>query len=133
MEACKEHSSSTKVRPVFDASAKGVNGLSLNECVESGPSLIPSLLEILLRFRRWNVAITADIEKTFLQILVREEDRNVHMFLWDVQNQVRTMRFTRVPFGNKCSPFLLNATIKHHLSTVPKSNVVTEVTEKFIC
>ena len=125
----KEQSSSTKVRPVFDASAKGMNGFSLNDCVESGPSLIPSLLEILLRFRRWNVAITADIEKAFLQIQVREEDRNVHMFLWDVRNQIRTMRFTRVPFGNKCSPFLLNATIKHHLSTMPKSSVVTELLE----
>ena len=33
----KEHSSSTRV---FDASAKGMNGLSLNDCVESGTSVI---------------------------------------------------------------------------------------------
>ncbi len=125
----KEESTSTKVRPVFDASAVGVNGLSLNDCVEAGPSLIPSLVEVLLRFRRWNVALSADITKAFLQVSVQEEDRNAHRFLWDVNGQMRKMRFTRVPFGNKCSPFLLNATIQHHLASMSRSNVVSELSE----
>ena len=60
---------SSKVRPVFDASAAGPNGVSLNNCLDSGPSLIPDLVEILLRFRRWNIALTADITKAFLQIV----------------------------------------------------------------
>ena len=41
------------MRPVFDASARGYNGVSLNDCVQVGPAMIPSLPEILLRFRRW--------------------------------------------------------------------------------
>ena len=49
----KEMSSTTKVRPVFDASAKGPNLVSLNDCLETDPSLIASLAEILIRFRRW--------------------------------------------------------------------------------
>jgi hypothetical protein len=119
----KESSTSTKIRPVFDASATGVNGVSLNDCVEAGPSLIPSLVEILLRFRRWNVALSADITKAFLQISVCETDRNAHRFLWDCGGRIRKMRFARVPFGNKCSPFLLNATIQNHLASMPPSEV----------
>ena len=38
---------STKVRPVFDASAKGLNGVSLKDCMWVGPSLLINLSEIL--------------------------------------------------------------------------------------
>ena len=59
-------SETTKVRPVFDASACGPDGLSLNDCLEAGPSLLPSLTDVLLRFRRHKYAVTGDISKAFL-------------------------------------------------------------------
>ena len=117
----RESAVSTKCRPVFDASCKGFNGVSLNDCVEVGPCLLGNLVEILLRFRKWKFAITADIQKAFLQISVRPEDRDVHRFLWNKDGEVKVMRFTRVPFGNCQSPFLLNATIKSHLKCYPDS------------
>ena len=123
----KHASTTTKVRPVFDASAKGYNGVSLNDCMHAGPNYLPDLPGLLMRFRRWNVALTADVTKAFLQVGVKEEDRDVHRFLWDDKGTIRTMRFTRVPFGNKGSPFLLMATIRHHLSSLPPSNVVNEL------
>ncbi|XP_066939743.1 uncharacterized protein [Macrobrachium rosenbergii] len=119
-------SNSTKVRPVFDASAVSYNGISLNDCLEWGPSLNPDL-EVLIRFRRWKVALTADITKAFLQIKVQREDQDVHRFLWQNKGIVHVMRFVRVPFGNKSNPFLLNATIKHHLISYPNSEVVDEL------
>ena len=124
-----KNSISSKVRPVFDASAAGPNGVSLNNCLDSGPSLIPDLVEILLRFRRWNIALTADITKAFLQIGVQRPDQDVHRFLWQCGNVVRVMRFVRVPFGNTSSPFLLNATIKHHLNFYSNSVTIQELNE----
>ena len=125
----RETAVSTKVRPVFDASAKGYNGVSLNDCMEVGPCLLSNLTEILLRFRRWKVAITADVEKAFLQISVSPGDRDVHRFLWNLDGEVRHMRFRRVPFGNCSSPFLLNATVKHHLATCSPSQAVQELND----
>ena len=66
------------------------------------------------------VALTGDIEKVFLMISVIPPDRDVLRFLWvdDVwkdASTVRAHRFTRVVFGVSSSPFLLNATVKHHL------------------
>ena len=118
----KESSSSTRVRPVFDASAAGPNGVSLNDCLEPGPSLIPNLVEVLCRFRRWKIALSADITKAFLQIGLHESDRDVHRFLLPSSDgSPRVMRFNRVTFGVASSPFLLNATIAHHLSKYPPS------------
>ena len=123
----KESSTSTRVRPVFDASATDRNGLSLNDCLEVGPNLIPNLCEVLLRFRRWKFAVTGDIRKAFLQIQVRRADQDVFRFLWEVDGQTRMMRFQRVIFGAVCSPFLLQATIQHHLNKYPPSPAVREL------
>lgn len=123
----KMSSVSTKIRPVFDASACGPNSLSLNDCMQTGPNLLPLLSDVLMRFRRCRIALSADIEKAFLQISVRPEDRDVHRFLWKIDNKVRVMRILRVPFGNKASPFLLNATVRHHLTQYPKSKTTDEL------
>jgi hypothetical protein len=111
-----------KIRIVFDASAKSGNEASLNECVEEGPNLFTDLLGILLRFRRHEVGIICDVEKAFLQIELHPDDRDHVRYMWyeDV-NQVSQFsvptiyRLCRVPFGVTSSPFLLNATIRHHL------------------
>ena len=77
-------------------------------------------MDILLRFRVHKVALSADIEKAFLMVSVAEEDRDVLRFLWveDIHShipKVKTMRFSRVVFGVTSSPFLLNATVNHHM------------------
>ena len=124
----RESSSTTKIRPVFDASARDRNGLSLIDCLNAGPSLLPSMVDVLLRFRRHAVALTADISKAFLQIRIREEDRDAHRYLtYDDEGKMKVMRFERVPFGNKSSPFLLNATIRHHLARQNPTAVVEEL------
>ena len=38
---------------------------SLNECLYRGPVILEDLCGLLLRFRIYKVALTADIEKTF--------------------------------------------------------------------
>ena len=123
----RETAVSSKVRPVFDASARGYNGVSLNDCMEVGPNLLSNLTEILLRFRRWCIGISSDVEKAFLQISVSEGDRDVHRFLWNLGGETKHLRFRRVPFGNCASPFLLNATIQHHLAKFPNSRVIEEL------
>lgn len=109
----------TKLRIVYDASAK-TSGPSLNDCLYTGPAMTQSILDIILRFRSHRVALAGDIEKAFLMVSISEADRNVLRFLWFdnvlcEQPQIIVLRFTRVVFGVSSSPFLLNATIRHHI------------------
>ncbi|GFR14512.1 DUF1758 domain-containing protein [Trichonephila clavata] len=111
----------TKIRIVFDGSSHGENQLSLNDCLNSGVNLNPDLLELILKFRENPIAYTADIEKAFLQIELHEQDRDVARFFWtenlndyDPKN-LQVYRLTRVLFGLTSSPFMLAATIRHHL------------------
>ena len=115
----KEQKETTKVRVVYDASAK-CGGPSLNECLFAGLNFSQRILNILLRFRLFPVALIADIEKAFLMVSVSDEDRDVLRFLWidDVNkpdSKIQILRFSRVMLGVSSSPFLLNATIDHHL------------------
>ena len=96
----------TKLRIVYDVSARG-GGPSLNDCLHSGPKFNQNILDIVLRFRAYRVAVAANVEKAFLMVSVCEEDRDALRFLWvdDVEKTSPVpvvMRFTRVVFG--CLP-----------------------------
>ena len=55
--------------------------------------------------------LLADIEKAFLQIGIKGEDRDVFRFLFNINGKEEHFRFTRVPFGAEASPFILGATL----------------------
>ena len=57
----KEDSTTTKLRVVFDASAKTTSGYSLNECLLTGPKLQDDLFNFLIRFIFFKVALSADV------------------------------------------------------------------------
>ncbi|UYV68389.1 hypothetical protein LAZ67_5004188 [Cordylochernes scorpioides] len=114
----KSGSSTTPVRPVFDASCKTKGGWSLNDCLAKGPNLLELIPDIMLRFRLNKIGVIADIEKAFLQISVAKEDRQFLRFLWwedGKQENLRIYQHKRVVFGVTSSPFLLAATLKLHL------------------
>ncbi|GFW54344.1 uncharacterized protein TNCV_3703041 [Trichonephila clavipes] len=94
----RQESLTTKMRIVFDASSHEDGQPSLNDCI-------------------WS-----DIERAFLQISLRDEDRDAVRFLFpDIRSnqtdpyKFQVYRFKRVMFGVNVSPFLLSATIKHHI------------------
>ena len=115
----KETSETTKLRIVYDASARAQpDAPSLNECLHAGPPLQNELWSVLVRSRLHPVALAGDIRQAFLQIRIRESERDALRFHWLVDlgsTEVVTLRFTRALFGLSPSPFLLNGVIKQHL------------------
>ena len=117
----------TKVRIVYDGSAKNSKDeRSLNDCLHVGDNYIPHIFDMLSKFR-WNaVGLTADIEKAFLMVGIKPEDRDMLRFLWfddplAVKPKVVEYRFNRLVFGLRPSPSILGKTIAHHLSSYKQS------------
>ena len=123
-------SSTGKLRLVYDAAAKSsATSYSLNDCLETGPDLINSLMSILIRFRLHRYAFKSDIQKAFLQIEIDESDRDLLRSMWIEDNKVWVYRFARLPFGLTCAPFILAATLKKHLSD---SNISPEDQQRIL-
>ena len=117
----KRDSKTTKLRIVMDASAKpSGNDFSLNQCLYQGPNKIVDLAQCLIRFMLGKFGCIADIEKAFLRIWIRKQDRDVQRFLVpanpsDPNSELICYRYTSVMFGSICSPYLLAAVLEKHI------------------
>ncbi|XP_074648976.1 uncharacterized protein LOC141904297 [Tubulanus polymorphus] len=119
----KKDSVTTPLRIVFDCSCKSGHEPSLNDCLETGPSLLNDLASIIIRFRLHKFAISADIEKAFLQIGLDSNDRKFTKFLWlsdqsNPESELKAYQFRSVLFGAVCNPYILNVTVKSHLRSI---------------
>ena len=83
-----------------------------------GPPLQNKLWDILVRHRAYPIAVTADIQKAFLQIHIREcEQDDASTLHWrkSEHEKLEILRFIRTLFGLAPSPFLLGGIIEAHL------------------
>lgn len=110
----KEASSTTKVRVVFDGSAKTSTGFSLNDVLCVGPVVQDDLLTIILRFRTFPVALVGDIAKMYRQVLVHPQDTSLQRILWrfSAESSVQTYELLTVTYGLAPSSFLATRTLQ---------------------
>ena len=105
-----------------------VQNCSLNDILNKDPCLQPKLYYTLLAFRAKLIALTGDIEKAFLQIVVHENQRDVIRCLWFKNlfncehTKIEVYRFTSLIFWASSSSFLLSATIRKLESVVSLIN-----------
>ena len=110
----KSGSSTIKLRVVFDASAPSTSGVSLNHTLGVGPTLHPLLDHILLKFRGYRVALTADIKGMYREILLTNPDKQYHRFVWrsSVEQPLQEFKMNRLTFGVAASPYLAVRTLQ---------------------
>ena len=130
----RHNAESTKIRQVCDASAReNSSSPSVNDCLETGPSLQNLIWNIIMRTRFSPIVLCGDMKKAFLQIFIREAERDALRFHWikslDEPNEVEILRFTRALFGLNQSPFILGATLEVHLASCVGSYPKEQVEE----
>lgn len=128
----KESSTTTKVRVVFDGSAKTSSGISLNDALMIGPVIQKDLYAQLLRFRRHHYVMTADIEKMYRQINVSAADRRLQKIVWreTPEEELRHYQLKTVTYGLGPSSFLATRCLQQigmdNQNTFPKTSQVIQ-------
>lgn len=87
-----------KVRTVFDCAAEFKNVSLNNQCLR-GPDLTNKLIDVLLKFRQYEYAVTADVECMYMQVKIPREDRNALRFLWNINGKITDFRMSAHLFG----------------------------------
>ncbi|XP_058449460.1 uncharacterized protein LOC131429399 [Malaya genurostris] len=93
-------SSSTKVRVVFDASAKE-SKYSLNDVMKTGPSVQNDIFTVNLRFRQHVFGFSGDVTKMFRQILIDHSQTRFLRIFWreDSAKPLRVLELVTRPYS----------------------------------
>lgn len=128
----KRDSLTTKVRVVFDGSCKTSSKTSLNDLLMVGPCIQEDLFNIIVRFRIYQVVITADIAMMYRQILVDERDRHLQRIVWRKNDteELSTYTLNTITYGTSTAPFLATRCLKELAlvegNSYPKAKEVLE-------
>lgn len=111
----KTTSETTKLRVVFDGSCRSTSGVSLNDVLVVGPTVQQDLFSIILRFRTFKIAFTADITKMYRQILIDPTQTRLQRVLWrdDISRDVQTYELTTVTYGTSAAPYLATRSLNY--------------------
>lgn len=86
---------------VFNGSCPSNNGISLNNVLVNGPNYQPKLSTTLQRFRKFKIALSADVTKMYRQISMASEYRRYQRILWrnNEREKLQQFQLTTVTFG----------------------------------
>ena len=108
----KTHGDTTKLRVVFNGSVKLASGLSINECLHVGRKLQLDPFDVLLRWRTFRHAFSADIEKMFRQIMIDEADQVFQQIVWRIGLVIIIFNLCTITYSLGPSPYQAFGTLK---------------------
>ncbi|XP_062703955.1 uncharacterized protein LOC134286359 [Aedes albopictus] len=131
----KESSSTTKVRVVFDGSAKTTTGCSLNDALLTGPVIQDDLIDLMIRFRKHSIALVADVAKMYRQVRIHPDDTPLQRILWrfNQDEPIQIFELQTVTYGLSPSSFIATRALKQLANDVGSKyeHAATAVTEDF--
>ncbi|GBL96409.1 hypothetical protein AVEN_43724-1 [Araneus ventricosus] len=99
---------------VFNASSPTTIGKSLNDVLVSG-EINEDVFNIMLRFRKHEIVLIANIRKMLRQILIDPSQRDLLKILCETKDKEEPVayRLKTVTYGTKCLPYLVTRVVRH--------------------
>lgn len=94
-------STTTKLRVVFDGSISTSSGTSINDMLLVGPPLQNDLFSILIRWKKHQIVLIADIEKMYRQVLIHKPHTDFQRIVWrrSTEDEIEDYRLLTVTYG----------------------------------
>ncbi|KAL0859308.1 hypothetical protein ABMA27_011110 [Loxostege sticticalis] len=129
----RESSTTTKLRAVFDASAKSSSGVSLNDLQYVGPTVQDDLFSILVRFRQHKYIISGDIEKMYRAILLNPSQRPLQRILFrkSPSEPLKVYTLNTVTYGTASAPYLATKCLVSLADVTSKPEVKRSIQRDF--
>lgn len=107
-------STTTQHRVVFNASMKTETGISLNDCLLTGPTIQEPIFIHIIHWREFLIALVGDIAKMYRQILLHKEDREYLKIWWrfDKEDELKVYLLKTVTYGTASAPFSATRTLQ---------------------
>ena len=107
----KPGSASTPLRIVTNTSLKNQTaGLSPNDCMMEGPNALSSLLEVIIGFRMYEVALVYDMTKAYQSIGTGQVEKHVRRIVWrwgETSEPWEILAYNVVTFGDQIAGLIL--------------------------
>ncbi|XP_015124558.1 uncharacterized protein LOC107046460, partial [Diachasma alloeum] len=109
----RETSLTTKLRVVFNGSAKSSSRYSLNDLLHEGPKLQAEIFNVITRWRKHRFVYSGDVTKMFRQILVHPADRDFQRMLWRNEDaELVEYQLNTVTYGTRPAPYFAIRTLR---------------------
>ena len=128
----REDKATTKLRVVLNCAYKNADGFSINDFLLKGPRIFNELVNVLLLFRRYPVALIGDIKEMFLQLKLLVEEREYVRILYRRYGEAGITVFECLAhmFGLACSPCI--AVLLFKLAALLRQELDREASEAVI-
>lgn len=99
---------------MFDGSLVTTNGKSLNDMLVVGPTIQSNIVTIIINWRFHRIAVTADVQQMYLQVLVDQRDVEFQRIIWrdTPSDPLQDFGLNRLTFGTSCAPYQAIRTVK---------------------
>lgn len=112
--AVVKDSTTTKLRTVFNASQPTSNGVKLNDCLAIGRIEQKDIIGLIIQWRQFRYAFTADIEKMYRMIAIDKSQHGYQMILWrdSPDDKIQEFILKTLTYGMAPAPFIATRVLK---------------------
>lgn len=123
LQVIRAESSTTKFRVVFNVSVEHESGILLNKTLLNGLIHQPPLFTILVKFRKYIVAFSADIQNIYRYIVAVDKNQKFQSILWrfNINDPVQIYELITLTYSTSPAAYITTKCLQKIRNKIPET------------